>query len=80
MKIIRNCNAKSGIDGVMRFCPAHVIGANGGESQLFNKPVVDDCADRRPDEGDQLGHLCQIDIVAVFLLKAAPVELVNVFW
>ena len=43
-------------------------------AELLDQPVIDDGPDRRADDRQQLGQFRQVDVVAVLLLEAAPVE------
>ena len=56
----------------------HAVGIHGGFPQLIDELVIDHDAYHGTDARYQLCHFCQVNIVAVFLLKGAPVELVDV--
>lgn len=46
--------------------------------ELIGEAVIDDGAHSRADAGDELEQLGNVDVIAVFLLKAAPVHLMNI--
>ena len=57
----------------------HAVGIHGCAAQFFNELVIDNQSYHGADTGDELCHLRQVDIIAVLLLKIAPVELVDIF-
>ena len=57
--------------------PAHAVRIRRSAAEPAHQLVVDDHADRRADDRQQLGKFCQVDVVAILLLVAAPVEFVE---
>ena len=58
--------------------PAHPVGIHSRRAQTADEPVVDHQPHRRPHAGYELGHLGQVNVVAVLQLKREPVKLVDV--
>jgi hypothetical protein len=56
----------------------HPVAVHGRVAELVDELVVGHCAHSSPDYGHELGHFGQVDVVAVFLLEGAPVELLGV--
>src|SRR5688572_15754203 len=57
--------------------PAHAISIDRGDAELFQQAIVDDHTDGRADDRYQLRELRQVDVIAVLLLKLAPIEIVE---
>ena len=57
---------------------SHPVCIHRGLTQFGYEPIVYDYTNRRSNDGDQLSHLRNVEIVAIFLLKRSPVKGVNI--
>ena len=56
----------------------HPVAVHGCFAELFDELVVGHGPHGGPDDGQQLGYFGEVDVIPVFLLEGAPVELVGV--
>src|SRR5690606_16915962 len=84
--IIPLCNSVSSVlpaglcgeESTISQSPPQPIRIHRHHPQLLRKPVVYISAHDSPNAGDELEEFGEVDVVAVFLLKIPPVELVDI--
>ena len=59
--------------------PSHPISVHCRIPKLFDQLIIDNNTNGSSNNRYQLSHLCNVNIVTIFLLKSSPVKLIDIF-